>query len=268
MVFYFSIMSDFPIGIFDSGVGGLSVFKEVLIRIPDENIVYFADSKNCPYGIKTKEEIIEFSDQAVDFLIKKNCKAIIVACNTATAAAIDHLRKKYTIPFIGMEPAVKPAALNSKTRSIAVLATEGTFNGRLFKETSGKYANDIELNVKVGNELVGIVENDMINDKKSILYLKSLIQPLIEKNIDQLVLGCTHYPFLIPILQKILPKNINIVDPAPAVIDQTKRILIENSIKNKTGNKAIYEFYSSGDISIIERMVHEITGEKCKISKF
>jgi glutamate racemase len=257
-----------PIGIFDSGVGGLSVFKELLIKLPDENVVYFADSKNCPYGIKTKEEIIEFSVQAVDFLIKKNCKAIIIACNTATAAAIDLLRKKYTIPFIGMEPAVKPAALNSKTRSIAVLATEGTFNGRLFKETSGKYANDIELNVKVGNELVGIVENDMINDRKSILYIESLIQPLIEKNIDQLVLGCTHYPFLTPILQKILPKNINIVDPAPAVIVQTRRVLIENSMENKKGNKARYKFYSSGDISIIERIVHEITGEKCKISKF
>jgi len=260
-------MSNFSIGIFDSGVGGLSVFKELMLKLPNENVIYFADSKNCPYGIRTKDEIIKFSVKAVEFLIQKKCKVIIVACNTATAAAIDYLRQHYPIPFIGMEPAVKPASLKSKTRSIAVLATEGTFNGRLFKETSNKYAKDIDLNVKVGNKLVSIVENDLINDSESIEYIKTLIQPLIEKNIDYLVLGCTHYPFLIPILQKILPRNINIVNPAPAVIEQAKRILMKKSMLNNSEDKAFYEFYSSGDINILERMVFEIAGEKIDIIK-
>ena len=153
-----------PIGIFDSGVGGLTVWKELVKSLPNESVIYYADSANCPYGPKNKETIISLASKVVEFLISKDCKIIIVACNTATAAAIDFLRFKYAISFIGMEPAVKPAAQNSKTKSIAVLATEGTFNGKLYTETSRKYAKDVVLNIKVGDKLVDIVEMGMINE--------------------------------------------------------------------------------------------------------
>ncbi|MCG8411661.1 MAG: glutamate racemase [Bacteroidales bacterium] len=246
-----------PIGIFDSGVGGLSVFKELIKSLPSEDVLYFADTANCPYGSKSNIEVIELSKKIVDFLINKNCKTIIVACNTATAAAIDYLRSNYEIPFIGMEPAVKPAALNSKSKSIAVLATEGTFNGRLYIETSQKYAKDVNLNVKVGNRLVSIVENDLINEPETKKYIQELLNPLIAANIDHLVLGCTHYPFLIPVLKDILPDNVEIIDPALAVVAQLKRILIKhNLINSKTEGQ--YDFYSSGNSSILEKMVSKI----------
>ncbi len=248
-----------PIGIFDSGVGGLSVWKELVNSLPNESVIYYADSANCPYGPKNKETIISLASKVVDFLIEKNCKIIIVACNTATAAAIDFLRSRYSLPFIGMEPAVKPAALDSKTKSIAVLATEGTFNGKLYVDTSKKYAKDVELNIKVGNKLVDIVEKGLINDPTTERHLAELVKPLIDKDIDHLVLGCTHYPFLIEKLEKVLPQNVKIIDPAPAIIKQTKKILEQFDLLNKQDDKPSYKFYSSGNTKVLKNILNEIT---------
>lgn len=248
-----------PIGIFDSGVGGLTVWKELVKSLPNESVIYYADSANCPYGPKDKETIITLVTKVVDFLISKECKAIIVACNTATAAAIDFLRSNYDIPFIGMEPAVKPAAQNSRTKSIAVLATEGTFNGKLYTETSRKYAKDVVLNIKVGDKLVDIVEKGMINAPSTESHLRTLINPLIDKNIDHLVLGCTHYPFLIEVLEKVLPRNVKIIDPTPAIVKQTNRILEKNNRLNKDENNQKYDFYSSGDTEILRNFLKNIT---------
>jgi len=256
-----------PIGIFDSGVGGLSVWKELINELPNESVIYYADSKNCPYGPRSKEEIIKLSSSVVDFLIKKECKLIIVACNTATAAAIDFLRSNYNIPFIGMEPAVKPAALNSKTKSIAVLATEGTFNGKLYNETSKKYAKDVQLNIKIGDRLVEIVEKGKINDPESEKHLQYLVKPLIEKNIDHLVLGCTHYPFLMQKLKKVLPESVEIVNPAPAVVKQTKRILEEFNLLNNNTKNSDYQFYCSGDSKILSEILREIIKKDYKINE-
>ena len=258
---------DQPIGIFDSGVGGLTVWKELVKSLPNESVIYFADNANCPYGPKSKDEIIKLASTVVDFLISKNCKIIIVACNTATAAAIDYLRANYKIPFIGMEPAVKPAALNSKTKSIAVLATEGTFNGKLYLETSQKYAKDVELNIKVGDKLVHIVENGKIEEPETEEHLRQLVKPLIEKNIDHLVLGCTHYPFLTEKLKLVLPDNVVIVDPAPAVVKQTVRILNQFDLVNTKKTKSIYEFYSTGDSKILKELLKEITHINFKIKE-
>lgn len=246
------------IGIFDSGVGGISVWKELVKSLPNESVIYYADTANCPYGPKSKENIIELASKVVDFLISKDCKIIIVACNTATAAAIEFLRTNYSLPFIGMEPAVKPAAQNSKTKSIAVLATEGTFNGKLYIETSRKYATDVVLNIKVGDKLVDIVENGLIDDPFTEKHLASIVKPLIEKNIDHLVLGCTHYPFLLDKLKKVLPENVKIIDPAPAVIKQTKRILEQNRLLNSEANP-FYEFYSSGNSDVLKNILKDIT---------
>jgi glutamate racemase len=261
------IRNNQPIGIFDSGVGGLTVWKELVKSLPNESVIYYADSENCPYGPKDKDTIIKLVVKVVDFLVSKECKAIIVACNTATAAAIDFLRSKYTIPFIGMEPAVKPAALESKTKSIAVLATEGTFNGRLYIETSQTFASDVKLNIKVGEKLVDIVENGMVNEPSTENYIRSLINPLIEKNIDHLVLGCTHYPFLTGVLEKVLPKNVKIIDPAPAVVKQTKKILEIFNLLNLQENGLYYKFYSSGKLTVLENLLEEITNKVYSIEK-
>lgn len=256
-----------PIGIFDSGVGGLTVWKELVKSLPNESVIYYADSVNCPYGPKDKGTIINLVIRVVDFLISKDCKIIIVACNTATAAAIDFLRSKYDIPFIGMEPAVKPAAQNSKTKSIAVLATEGTFNGKLYTETSRKYAKDVVLNIKVGDKLVDIVEKGMINAPSTESHLRTLINPLIDKNIDHLVLGCTHYPFLIGVLEKVLPRNVKIIDPAPAIVKQANRILEQNNMLNEDENKRKYNFYSSGNSKGLKNLLKNITDIDFKIDE-
>lgn len=256
-----------PIGIFDSGVGGLSVWKELVKVLPNESVIYFADNKHCPYGPKSKDEIIKLASKVVDFLIEKQCKIIIVACNTATAAAIDFLRANYSIPFIGMEPAVKPAALNTKTKSIAVLATEGTFNGKLYLETSRKFASDVELNIKVGDKLVDIVEKGLINTEETKAHIAELVKPLIKKNIDHLVLGCTHYPLLIRVLKEVLPENVTIIDPAPAVIMQAQRVLKKNNLLNDSLAEPSYVFYASGDTKVLNLLLEEITNVPFKIIK-
>jgi len=254
-----------PIGIFDSGVGGLSVWRELIKSLPYEDVIYFADTANCPYGPKSQKEIINTVDKVVQFLVNHQVKLIIVACNTATAAAIEYLRSNYNLPFIGMEPAVKPAALNSKTKSIAVLATEGTFNGKLYLETSKKYAADVNLHIKVGDRLVEIVENDKINLPETEIHLRELMNPLIQKNIDHLVLGCTHYPFLTESLKKILPSHITIIDPAPAVVKQTVTVLTENMLLSKN-SKPSYEFYTSGNDHVLRNIIYRITGKNYQIS--
>lgn len=260
-------MNHNPIGIFDSGLGGLSVWKELIKILPKEDMIYYADSANCPYGSKKESEIIDLSRRIVDFLLSKSCKLIIVACNTATAAAIDYLRANYSIPFIGMEPAVKPASLNSKTKSIGVLATEGTFNGRLYHETKERFAKDVNVNIKVGDGLVDIVEQGLINDKSTKEHLWQLVSPLVELNIDHLVLGCTHYPFLMPVLKELLPPDVAIIDPAPAVAKQAYRILEKNNLLNSTPRNANYEFYTTGNQSILNKFLKQISNKSFVIKQ-
>jgi len=224
-----------PIGFFDSGVGGLTVWREVTALLPRESTVYVADSAHCPYGSKTRDEVVALSRRCVEMLLDESCKLVVVACNTATAAAIDTLRETYPVPFVGMEPAVKPAALNSKTGVIGVLATEGTFNGRLFKETSARFADSATMEVCVGNDLVELVESGKADDEETCRVLERLLRPMLDKNIDHLVLGCTHFPFLRPQIQRIVGDRVTIVDPAPAVARQVERRLTENGILSQRG---------------------------------
>lgn len=256
-----------PIGIFDSGVGGLSVFKEVVRLLPNENIIYFADNANCPYGKKTCDEIIVLADNIVRFLIKKNAKIIVVACNTATAVAIEYLRNKYSsINFIGMEPAVKPAAINSKSGKIGILATQGTLEGRLFKETSKKFASDKDVIIRVGEGLVELVEAGKSNTDESFELLKKYLLPMLESGIDQLVLGCTHYPFLINNIKKIVGSSINIIDPAFPVAKRLKDLLEYGGLLNISNDKVYYNFFNSGSQRIIFDMVSKLKLENCKLN--
>lgn len=218
--------NDRPIGVFDSGIGGTSIWKAIHDLMPNEQTIYLADSKNAPYGQKSKAEIIALSMKNTDLLIEMGCKLIVVACNTATTNAIQELRAKYNIPFIGIEPAIKPAATNSKTQTIGILATKGTLNSELFNKTAEKY-QDTKIIEQIGYGLVQLIEDGQINSQEMTKLLYSYLTPMIEANIDYLVLGCSHYPYLIPQIKKILPEHIQIIDSGEAVAKQTQNILRE-----------------------------------------
>ena len=232
-----------PIGLFDSGIGGTSIWKAIHQLMPNENTIYLADSKNAPYGIKSKEEIIALSKKNTELLLENNCKIIVVACNTATTNAIKELRATYDVPFIGIEPAIKPAATHSKTQTIGILATKGTLSSELFNKTASLYqeTNIIE---QIGYGLVELIENGEINSPKMEELLISYLKPMIEKNIDYLVLGCSHYPYLIPKIKTILPKSIQIIDSGEAVAKQTLTVLQKQNGLNSR-QKGNCEFYSN-----------------------
>lgn len=253
-----------PIGIFDSGVGGTSIFKEVHRLLPLEHTLYLADSKNAPYGKKSKEEIQRLSIKNTEFLLAKGCKLIIVACNTATTNAIHELREKYETPILGIEPAIKPAALNSQSKTIGILATQGTLSSELFAQTSDLFTKDIEVIEVVGNGLVEAIESGNKDAPETRALLKKLLSPMIKKGIDYLVLGCSHYPYLIPQIKTILPKNVSIIDSGTAVARQTKTILKSLGMLAETQQKAP-EFYTNLDPIVLNDLVHEGISEKFQV---
>ena len=248
-------MSNKPIGIFDSGLGGTSIFKEIHSLLPAEHFIYLADSKHAPYGNKTKDEIVQLSIKNTELLLDEGCKIIVVACNTATTNAISYLREKYEVPFIGIEPAIKPAALKTKTKVVGILATRGTLSSQLFHKTTDLYASGIKVIEQVGEGIVPLIETDQLDSKKMQALLKSYIDPMIEADIDYLVLGCTHYPYLIPILAKMLPKKVTIIDSGLAVAKQTQAILKANDLLNSNKTKPIIKLYSNGDIKILNSIL-------------
>ncbi len=249
------------IGIFDSGIGGTSIWNAIHELLPNEKTIYLADSKNAPYGQKSKEEIITLSMKNVDFLINMKCKLIVVACNTATTNAIRELRAKYDIPFIGIEPAIKPAVTHSKTQIIGILATQGTLNSELFNKTAEKY-QDTKIIEQVGHGLVQLIENGEIESPEMTQLLESYLQPMIKANIDYLVLGCSHYPYLIPQIKKILPEHIRIIDSGQAVAKQTQKLLKEKiGFTSATNNEPT--FYSNTN----PKVLNEILGCKYNVEQ-
>lgn len=242
-----------PIGIFDSGIGGTSIWAAIHKLLPNEKTIYLADSKNAPYGQKSKAEIIALSIKNTEFLLDQNCKLIVVACNTATTNAIQELRSKYTLPFIGIEPAIKPAATNSKTQKIGILATKGTLNSELFNKTAEMFQNT-KIIEQVGHGLVQLIEEGKINSPEMDELLHSYLTPMIEANIDYLVLGCSHYPYLIPQIKKILPPNIQIIDSGEAVARQTYAVLKEKvGFTNSTENEAV--FYTNSNPKVLAEIL-------------
>lgn len=242
-----------PIGLFDSGVGGTSIWKEVHALLPNESTIYLADSKNAPYGQKNQEEIIELSKKNTEFLLNQNSKLIIVACNTATTNAIKVLRATYDVPFIGIEPAIKPAALHSKTQKIGILATQGTLNSELFHQTVALYS-DVKVVEQIGYELVPLIENGNMHSKKMTQLLEEYLLPMVAQDIDYLVLGCTHYPYLIPQIKKIIPPHIKIIDSGEAVAKQTKYILEINNLFNAS-NETKNTFYINHPPEVMQELI-------------
>ncbi|MEA1876293.1 MAG: glutamate racemase [Bacteroidota bacterium] len=247
-----------PIGVFDSGVGGLSVVRQLLTELPHESLIYYADSERAPYGNKKKEEVIGFSQNISEFLHDNGAKLIVVACNTATGIAISHLRNTFSIPFVGMEPAIKPAALASKTGKIGVLATANTFEAEHFNRTKVQYANDVEVVMAIGEGLVELIELGQASSGEANNLLKKYLMPMADEGIDQLVLGCTHYPFLLPLIQEIISPEIQIHDPAPAVAKQVRRVLEVEDGLNSGAVEPHQTYYSGGDRAVLDRMVREI----------
>ena len=259
-------MSTQPIGVMDSGIGGLTVWQELIKIMPGENYLYFGDSEFCPYGSKDAEEIIPRVKKIIHFLIENECKIIVVACNAITASSIEFLRKNYSIPFIGMEPAIKPALIETKTKAIGVLATEQTLKGKLFYNTKAKYARGINIVEQVGHGLVEKVEAYDFDSESTIQILKKYLNPMLKKNIDFLVLGCTHYPFLQESIKKILGDKITILNPAAAVARQTSNILEKMKLKMECGKiRGESIFFTTGDSEKMKHILSVINGADYEI---
>lgn len=250
-------MNNKPIGVFDSGVGGTSIWKEINKLLPQEDTIYLADSKNAPYGEKSQDEILQLSIKNTDLLLSRGCKLIVVACNTATTNAISFLRENYSVPFIGIEPAIKPAALQSTSKKVGVLATKGTLSSSLFHSTSENHANGIQIIEQEGTGLVPLIEAGSVNSEETKALLKTFLTPMLAEGIDYLVLGCTHYPYLIPVLSEILPEHVKVIDSGAAVARQTKTVLEKNRIFNDSGLLGKHKFYTNSDVEILKCFVGE-----------
>lgn len=250
-------MRNRPIGIFDSGVGGLTIYKEIHKILPNESIIYLADSKNAPYGERSKEEIIDISTKNTEFLLSKGCKIIVVACNTASTNAVQYLRENFRVPIIRVQPAIKPAALNSRTKVVGILATKGTLKSDLLLETSQRFAQGVEVVGQVGEGLVSLIENGQMHSSEMDALLEKHIKPMLEKNIDYLVLGCTHYPFLTPQIKTLVGDKVSVLDSGEAIARQTKVILEEKNLINKNHHKISRLFYTNKDTDVLQNILDE-----------
>jgi glutamate racemase len=255
-------MNPRPIGLFDSGVGGLSVWREVARRLPDEDLVYYADQAHCPYGNRPPAEICSLSVHATDFLLRHDAKVIVVACNTACAAALDLLRARYPdVPFVGMEPAIKPAAARSRVRKIGVLATRGTLAGDLFARTRGRL--NVEVIAEAAEGLVEKVEAGELDSPETLALVRRAVEPLCAAGVDEIVLGCTHYPFLAPLIGQVAGPGIRLQDPSAAVARQVERIVEERSWRRETPhalNAPHWSFYTSGDPQAFGQVMEKLIG--------
>ena len=247
------------IGIMDSGCGGLSVFREIRTLLPRERYVYYADNAHCPYGEKTPEYIQDRLRAITELFLEKGASAVVLACNTATAAAIEVLRREYAIPFVGMEPAVKPAALGTKTGVIGVLATAGTLKGSKYLNTKGRFSDNVRIEERVGAGFVELVEAGELTGERAERTVRASLVPLLEEGADRIVLGCTHYPFLLETLQKVALEegrgDVVFIDPAPAVAAHLADVLSEFGIPSWDKKPGV-EYLASGSV---EKLSYFIT---------
>jgi glutamate racemase len=232
-----------PVGFFDSGLGGLCVLAAFKRLCPAESTVYLADSAHCPYGNRPVEEIAAFSEANTAYLLARRCKAIVVACNTATAAAIDGLRARHpSVPFIGLEPAVKPAALRSRTGVVGVLATAGTFQGRLYRETSARFAHGVTVVPMVADEFVGLVERGETEGPRAEAVVREKVEPLLAAGADRIVLGCTHFPHLRALIERAAAGRAEVIDPSDAVARQIRRVLRARGLAAEAAARPVHSF--------------------------
>lgn len=249
-------MDNRAIGVYDSGFGGLSVWRELRRLLPDESLTYLGDGKNCPYGGRPKEDIARFAQEAVERLVAEGVKLVVVGCNTATTAAVELLRERWSeMPIVGLEPAVKPACLESKTRRIAVLATEHSLRSDMFLATASRYASDVEVLKIVGDGFVELVERGAERSAEAMAAVRRVVGPLLEQRIDKIVLGCTHYPFLRPLIEEVVAgQGIDVIDSGEAVARRVKWLLERYDIVAEVGHRADYRFLSFADEHYRQRL--------------
>ena len=245
-----------PIGVFDSGLGGLTVWREVRRALPAESLVYLGDGKNCPYGSRPREEVRRLADEAVAFLVAQGCKLVVVACNTATAAAIDFLREKYApMPIVGMEPAVKPACLATRRGG------GGTLRVELFRRTAARYGDGVDLVTAPGRGFVELVENDLEATPEAEATVRAAVAEMLEHGADQIVLGCTHYPFLLPVLERVVAgRGVTVVDPSPAVARRVVQLLDRYGLHVDPAHRAEYTFRTFADEAYRLRLERKALG--------
>jgi glutamate racemase len=248
-----------PIGIFDSGVGGLSVLREIRKQMPEESIIYFGDQGHVPYGPRPLQQVRNFSEGITRYLLDKGAKLIVVACNAASAAALTYLRETFSkISFVGMEPAVKPAAEHTETGVVGVLATPATFQGALYASVVERFAADVKLLQSTCPGLVQQIELGELDSPKTRAILEGALRPMLEQNIDTIVLGCTHYPFVIPLIQQIVGEKIRVIDPAPAVARQAKRLLDADESKAPVGDCGDVQYFTSGNAFALQTLLPKL----------
>lgn len=256
-------MDNRPIGVYDSGFGGLSVWRELYRALPDESLIYLGDGKNCPYGSLPEERIREYAEQSVGELVERGCKLIVVACNTATAAAITHLRERFAeIPIVGLEPAVKPACQMTKSRKVAVVATERSLGSEKFRRAVERYGEGVEVIKAVGEGFVEAVESDQEQSPATRQKVEAVIEPLIKSGVDVIVLGCTHYPFLKSVIRNVVgERGVQIIDSGEAVEKRVESLLDKYDIRASEENDAQYEFLTFADDDYRERLRRKAFGE-------
>ncbi len=256
------------IGVFDSGVGGLSVLGAIRAHMPEESVIYFGDQGHIPYGPRPMEQIRHFSEAITRFLLEQDAKIIVVACNTASAAALKYLRETFPdVSFVGMEPAVKPAAEHTQTGKVGVLATPATFQGALYASVVERFANGVELFQNTCSGLVQQIEQGNLDGVETRRILDDALLPMLEKNIDTVVLGCTHYPFVIPLIQQIVGDNVRVIDPAPSVAKQVQRVLEARGLKNESNARGDVRFYTSGDTEGLTSLLPLLFGEGGEVKR-
>lgn len=255
-------MAQRPIGVFDSGVGGLSILRHLRRLLPFEPLIYFADQAHVPYGPRPLPEVRHFSQRIAHFLIDQDAKLIVVACNTASAAALDHLRASYPqVPFVGMEPAVKPAAEATASGSIGVLATPATFQGELFASVVARFAKGVEVHQNTAPGLVERIERGDLNSPTTRELVAEALDPLLAARIDTLVLGCTHYPFIIPLLEELAGPSVRVIDPSPAVARQAHRLLKEHKLAAPGGRPGRVTYLTTGQRQQLANLIPHLIDE-------
>ncbi len=250
-----------PVGIFDSGVGGLSVWREIARQCPAEHTIYVADQAHVPYGPRDEVELRRFCEGITRFLLASGCKAIVVACNTASAAALKHLRECFPhVAILGMEPAVKPAAQITRSRVVGVMATPATFAGKLFRATAGRHASGVKLVTQVCDGLAEQVERGETDSSATEVMLRRFVEPLLAAGADPIVLACTHYPFALDAIQRIAGPRVTVIDPAPAIARHLGDVLGSRQLRNGSGSRATHRFLTTGDPASLRAAVHRWCG--------
>jgi glutamate racemase len=255
-------LTDNPIGVFDSGVGGLSVLRAMRELMPEEPVIYFGDQGHVPYGPRPMQQVRDFSEAITRFLLDQGAKLIVVACNTASAAALHYLRDRFPeVSFVGMEPAVKPAAEHTQSGLVGVLATPATFQGALYASVLERFANGVQVFQHACPGLVSQIEMGNLDGDEPRAILVNALRPMLDRGIDTVVLGCTHYPFVIPLIEQLVGENVRVIDPAPAVAKQAKRLLDASGMKIPSGALADVHFYTSGDAHSLSSLLPKLLGE-------